>query len=360
LIAVSIPLVGIAILLGAVRFWSRPGRPAPFVDEHGNPVPGSVSEKTRVTVNGVETGMIIKSRDVSNPVLLYLHGGMPECFFTQRYPTGLEEIFTVIWWEQRGAGLSHDAGPPESMTAEQLILDTLELTEYLRNRFGKDRIYLLGHSGGSFVGIQAAARAPERYHAYIGVAQMCNQLKSEVLAYEYMLGRFKETGREQLVRKLEEAPVTMSGGVPPAYLSVRDQAMHSLGVGTTHDMTSVLGGIVLPSLRFPEYTVSEKFNLWRAKLRSGVSSLWDEILATDLSERLLEFDLPIYLLHGVHDYTCSYSEARAYFEKLNAPVKGFYTFARSAHSPMFEEPERTRMIIRQDILAGTAGLADST
>ena len=101
----------------------------------------------------------------------------------------------MVWWEQRGAGLSYSPGiPPETMTLEQFIADTLSVTDYLRDRFSKEKIYLMAHSGGTFIGLQAAARAPEVYYAYIGVAQMVHQLKSERLAYEYMLERFKQTG----------------------------------------------------------------------------------------------------------------------------------------------------------------------
>ena len=75
------------------------------------------------------------------------------------------------------------------------------------------------------------------------------------------------------------------------------------------------------------------------------------MLSTDLSTAVPEVKLPVYLLHGRFDYTCSYREAKSYFDKLKAPVKGFYTFERSAHSPMFEEPERTRLILREDVLA---------
>jgi pimeloyl-ACP methyl ester carboxylesterase len=134
--------------------------------------------------------------------------------------------------------------------------------------------------------------------------------------------------------------------------------MHSLGIGTTHDMRSVLTGIFLASLRFPEYTVGEKLNLWRAKASSGVSSLWDTMITTDLSQKVPELAIPVYFLEGVYDYTCSYAEARSYFESLKAPVKGFYTFENSAHSPIFEEPARVERILREDVLAGTNGLAD--
>ena len=193
--------------------------------------------------------MFIKSKDERHPVLLYLHGGpgMPEYFLTQSYPTGLEEDFTVVWWDQRGAGLSYNAGiPPETMTVEQLVADTLAVTNYLRNRFGQDKIYLMGHSGGSFIGILAAARAPGLYHAYIGMGQMTYQLESERHAYEYALAQFREHGNMRMVQKLERAPVTGMAPLPPSWLAACDDVMHSLGVGTTRDMKSVITGIFLP------------------------------------------------------------------------------------------------------------------
>ena len=161
-----------------------------------------------------------------------------------------------------------------------------------------------------------------------------------------------------MVRKLEAAPVTMEGGTPHAYLALRDVAMHSLGIGTTHDMNSVITGILLPSFASRDYTLMEKVNMWRGKSRAGVSLIWDTMLSTDLSKTLPELSIPVYFFEGVYDYTCSYTVARSYFEKLKAPLKGFYTFERSAHSPMFEEPEKMQKIIREDVLTGANNLAD--
>ena len=348
----------VLILAGILLLWS-PGKQTPFTDAKGSPLPGSISQKIRVDINGVQQGMFIKSRDDANPVLLYLHGGMPDYFLTQRYPTGLEEIFTVVWWEQRGAGLSYSADiPPESLTLEQFISDTIAVTNYLRDRFGQEKIYLMGHSGGTFIGIQAAARAPELYHAYIAVAQIADQLQSEQLAYEYMLTQFKANGNTKMVERLAAAPVTRAGGTPDAYLAVRDDAMHTLGIGTTRDMKSVLTGVFLQSWQHPEYTLGEKINMWRGKFHSGASILWGTMLTTDLAEQVPELELPVYFFHGVYDYTCSYTLARAYFEKLDAPLKGFYTFSESAHSPIFEEPQKARKILQEDVLRGANALAD--
>lgn len=129
-------------------------------------------------------------------------------------------------------------------------------------------------------------------------------------------------------------------------------------IGTTHDMHSVITGIFLPSLTCREYTLMEKVNLWRSKSRFGVSFLWDKMLTTDLAKEVPELDLPVYFYHGVFDYTCSYTQAKSYFVRLKAPLKGFYTFEQSAHSPIFEEPEKMRRILLEDVLVGANNLAD--
>jgi pimeloyl-ACP methyl ester carboxylesterase len=348
-----------AFSLSILLLWS-PGTVQQIQDENGEVRSGSISEKTFVSINGLSQGMFIEGTSTDNPVLLYLHGGMPDYFLSRTHPVGLEEAFTVCWWEQRGSGLSYREDiPAETMTEEQLIADAIAVTDYLRNRFGQDRIYLMGHSGGTFLGMQLAAHAPERYHAYIGVAQMSDQLASEMLAHEYMVEAFHRRGDHAMVRRLQAAPVTAEKGTPAAYLAVRDRGMHTLGVGTTRDARSVVRDVFFASLQCRQYTLGEKLTTWIGKARSGVSFLWPTMLATDLQERVSAVDIPIYFLHGAYDYTCSYPEARRYFDTLRAPIKGFYTFSESAHSPIFEEPARAMRILREDVLQGENLLADA-
>ena len=355
--ATVVLLISLLVLVGILLAMS-PGKPTPFLDDSGMPLAGSISEKIKVNINGVAQGMFIKGQNTRNPVLLYLHGGMPDYFLTQRYPTGLDRDFTVVWWEQRGSGLSFSADiPPESVNPTQLVSDALALANYLRKRFVQQKIYLMGHSGGTFIGIEAAALAPELFHAYIGVAQMSNQLKSESLAHAYMLKRFSDDGNVKMVRRLERVRVGEAVPLPDAYLTVRDVAMHELGVGTTHDMTSIVTGLVWQSLLNREYTLSEKIGMWRGKFLSS-SRLWNTQLTTDLTKKVTRLKVPAYFFHGRYDYTVSYPLARAYYQQLDAPVKGFYTFEHSAHSPLFEEPEKMCEFMRADVLTGSKTLAD--
>lgn len=353
-----ITLFSLILILIMVLWMYSPGKPKPFLDANGKLLMNSISEKIYININGVKQGMFIKSKNETHPVLLFLHGGMPEYFLTQKYPTGLEDYFTVVWWEQRGSGISYNSKSSTSkITLEQMIADALEVTNYLRNRFHKNKIYLMAHSGGSFIGIQATAKAPELFYAYIGVGQMSNQLKSEKLAYQYMLEQFRKNGNKTMLQKLENAAVIDS--IPNAYLKVRDKAMHSLGIGTTHNMKSIITGIFIPSLTCREYTLKEKYNLWAGKSHSGVSSLWTEMLSTNLMLQVPKLNIPVYFFGGVYDYTVSCTLAKEYLGKLQAPVKGFYTFKESAHSPIFEEPEKVKEIMLKDVLNGTTSLADT-
>ncbi len=352
---------GVALLgLGGVMWAISPGQPAPLLDGAGCRIDGSLSAKVFAQINGDRQGMFIQSTDLANPVLLFLHGGpgMPEFFLNSTHPAGLEQDFTVVWWEQRGAGLSFNPEiAPNSMTLAQMIADTIAVTHHLLTRFGKDKIFLLGHSWGSFLGIQVAAAAPDLFHAYIGMGQVSWQLRSEMAALAYMIETYGAQGDATMVRRLKAAPVSLTEGLSTAYLSLRDEAMHGLGVGTTRDMSSVITGVFVPVWLCRAYTLREKVNIWRGMSYSR-GFLWDDFMATDLTIRVLALDLPAYFFTGRYDFTANHDLAMAYFNKIEAPVKGFYTFESSAHSPLFEEPQRGRDILLRDVLRGENRLAD--
>jgi pimeloyl-ACP methyl ester carboxylesterase len=329
-----------------------------------NNMENEIYEKTFVQINGFKQGMFIKGNNINNPVLLFLHGGpgMPEYGLTQKYPTNLEENFIVCWWEQRGAGLSSNKNIEyEHLTVENVISDTIEVTNYLRERFNQEKIYLMGHSWGSFVGLKAAEQNHELFYAYIGVAQIAYQLKSEKIAYKYMLEQYKNNHNRSMVKKMEKYNIPDSVTIPLNYAEFRDKPMHELGIGTMHEMKSVITGIFLPIMQNTEYTFSERINIWKAKsICLNKTNLWDTMIATDLTTEITSIEIPIYFMHGVYDYTVNYSLAKEYYEKINSPLKGFYTFEHSAHSPLFEESERVNKILLEDIINGTNNNKDGS
>lgn len=343
--------LALAMIFLVLIFNSR-GTPSVYVDESNTIIGDSISEKGFFRVNGANLHYFIKGKNINNPILLYLHGGMPDYFLTRKHPTGLDEVFTVVWLDQRGAGMSaNEFFPDKNRILDTLISDIKEVTELLEERFNQKKIYLMGHSGGTYLGVKTIEKFPELYKAYIGVAQISYQKLSEKLAYDYIKEKYAEKMEKNKVSAiLEKFPVSLDTAIPKEYYRIRDKAMHSLGIGTMRSIDNVFTGIFLPSLLFNEYSFSDKFNLWKGKAKSGLSMMWEEIINEDLSIENTEFDIPIYFFHGIYDYTCSYTLSKDYFEKIKAPKKAFSTFENSAHSPIFEEPEKCLEIIRNNIL----------
>lgn len=348
-------IIGLIIILIILS----PGIPKQFLDENGNKLANSLSEKVFLDINGSRQGMFIKDKNLDNPVILYLHGGMPDYFLTEKYPTHLEDNFTMVWWDQRNCGISYNSNSSENATTlDQLVDDTIVLTKYLLERFRKEKIYLMGHSGGTFLGVYVIDIAPELYEAYIGVSQMSNQLSSERIAYDFILNQYKEANNQKMVEYFQSISLNDNNEIPEAYLKRRDASMHELGIGTMRNLRNLFKDLFLPSLYFSEYTLWEKYNLWAGKSKSGISQNWEEMARTNLIETKNDFKIPVYLFHGVYDYTCSYELSKKYFDKINSPIKGFYTFNQSAHSPLFEEPEKMNRILVNDVKNLKTELAD--
>ena len=206
LITISI-ILGLLVSLFIFLLIKSPGKPDQYLNNLGKPIVGSISEKTFVKIGGIKQGMFIRSRNTNNPVLLYVHGGpaFPNYFLIVKFNPGLEDYFTVCYWEQRGGGLSYTSEVTvESMNFNQLALDAVDVTNYLRKRFGKEKIYIMAHSGGTPIALLAVSREPALFYAYIGMGQITNQAESEKIAYTYMLEQYMADGNQKSVDKLKK------------------------------------------------------------------------------------------------------------------------------------------------------------
>ena len=342
-----------------------PGKPSAFNDENGNYLEGSISEKTFVTIGGVKQGMFIRSKNTGNPVLLFVHGGpgFPNYFLFEKYNPGLEDYFTVCYWEQRGGGLSYSASVTiESMTLDQLNSDAIEVTNYLRERFRKDKIYIMAWSGGTTIALPAVAKAPELFQAYIAMAQITRQPESEKIAYDFMLEHFTEMNDQRSVKALLRFNhlETESDLISFYNSGTRDKLMHRLGIGTMRSMKSVFRDIFLPVWNCSAYTIREKYIIWKSKLIFlPKTNLKNETLTTDFSRAFPEIDVPVYFISGKYDLTVNVDLSKDYYNRLTAPFKGFYTFENSAHGPLFEEPKHFRQILVNTIFQAEISLAAS-
>ncbi len=324
----------------------------------------SICEKTFVQIGGVRQGMFIRGADTTNPVLLFVHGGpsFSEYFLVEKYPTGIEDYFTVCYWDQRGGGLSVTPEvTKESLTLRQHAADMIGVTNYLRERFGKEKIYIMAHSGGTAFAVKAVADNPQLFNAYIGMAQITKQAESEKRAWKYMVDRYSEMGNTKMVTRFAKYPVTEDdSSLLPFFNSVlRDKSMHELGIGTMRNMKSIMTGVFYPVWLCRAYTLREKYNIWRSKFSFvNKSGLRAEVLALDMEKEVPSLGIPAYFISGRHDLTVNRELSEEYFNKLDCPMKRFYLFENSAHSPMFEDPERFLEIMASDVLNGVTSFSD--
>lgn len=163
-----------------------------------------MTEKIFVTINSCRQGMFLQTQNDQKPVLLFLHGGpgSPEFVLNNKYPSGLDKLFTVCWWEQRGSGMSYSKQLSKSeMTLDSMISDTIAVAEYLTERFQCEKIYLMGHSWGSALGLLAAQKRPDLFYAYIGIGQLKNAYESERLAYTFMIEQLYKMGNRKMAKR---------------------------------------------------------------------------------------------------------------------------------------------------------------
>ncbi|MBP1040545.1 alpha/beta hydrolase [Vagococcus sp. BWB3-3] len=322
---------------------NSPGKLPPLVTTTGKPYPKSLSEKCFLSIGGHQQGLFILSENIENPVLLFLHGGpgSPELplVYAKNEPNRLEKDFTVCYWDQRGAGMSLKHTPEASMSLEQLVADTLEVTDYLKKRFNQDKLFLMGHSWGSYLGIKTVAQAPEHYAAYIGMGQLSQQKLSERLAYDYLLDQATNIQDNKTVKALKKFDPSAPSFPSLNYvMSIRSSAMNRYGIGITHKNFSMMT-ILKQLLFFKGYTLGEKINYLRGSLFS-LKHLFPYTIEDDLTVTTRTFALPVYVTHGKYDMQVSYELARDYVDTLSAPKKAFFTFEHSAHTPIIEEREK--------------------
>ncbi|MCD7898740.1 MAG: alpha/beta hydrolase [Bacteroides sp.] len=328
-----------------------PGKLSSLKDAKGNIIPGTISEKRWTQINGIKQGMFIRGENSQNPVILFLHGGpgTPLLPFISYLEKGehLEKFFTVCYWDQRGSGMSYSKSiDPSTMTVPQMIEDTHQVTQYLRSRFGKDKIYLMGQSWGTYLGVKTIEKYPDNYLAYIGIGQLSNQKESERLAYYYMLQHAIEIGDKKVIEKLKKVDPEATSFPDNEYLvRIRTAIVNKYGIGMLHEgatFTKIMKALIC----FKGYTMLEKIN-FMCGADFSMDYLFGLVMKDNLFETSPRFHIPFYVLQGVYDYQVSYSLAKEYLEVLEAPQKGFFTFNNSAHSPNMEEPKKFVEIVRQ-------------
>jgi pimeloyl-ACP methyl ester carboxylesterase len=303
--------------------------------------PQGIAEDRTVRIGGIDQYISIRGSDRRNPVLLILHGGpgdveLPMSWWNTRE---LEEYFTVIEWDQRGAGKTYLINDPAAvaptMTPERFVQDTEELVTWLRGDLGKSKIFLLGHSWGSYVGLEFAKRHPEWLHAYIGTGQFANSPESERRGWAFAMQQAKATGNAEAQKELQSiAPYAAPGKAIPLKDIMLERKWSDFFGGVMAYRTHQTDGAAADLS--PDYAAAETPHVWDG---NGFSEkhLISAVLTADASGTKA-LRCPLILLEGRHDKTVNSDVAHEWFDKVKAPEKHFVWFEHSAHEVMAEEP----------------------
>jgi pimeloyl-ACP methyl ester carboxylesterase len=303
------------------------------------PGPNSVAELTNVG----RLGVMIRGVDKAAPVLLFVPGapGGSETGAVREHLAGLERRFVVATLDRRGGGSSYPAlDPTATVTVDSAVADTLAVTDYLRHRFHRDRIYLLGHSGGSIISVLAVRRHPEKYRAYIGTGQAVDLPASDRIFYADIMSWAGSTGREKLARQLHAQG-------PPPYRSV--YAYEPI----MRYETEVYGQ--RPNdfgLAASEYTLLQKVHTLNAIMDTW-SALYPRMQGVDLRRDAPRLDVPVYFVQGGHEMRGLTVLFEQWYSMLEAPQKHLEVFEQAGHRAIFEEPDRFVAVMDRVLAGGT-------
>jgi pimeloyl-ACP methyl ester carboxylesterase len=312
---------------------ARPATTQPVIGSDGDPLPGSIAELVEIPLGGLDQTILIRGRSLDSPVLLYLAGGPGGTDLgAMRGDVTLEQDFIVVTWDQRGTGKSYPAlEPVETLTLEQMISDTIELTHYLRERFGQDKIYLVGNSWGTLLGALVVERQPELFHAYVGAGQMVSLPETDRMFWEDSLDWAERTGNEGLAATLRQ-------NGPPPYANLLD---YEPALSHEHDWNPYAGLDTSKEMPFntfvPENSLIDRVNALRGLLDTFVT-LYPQLQDVDLRKDAASLEIPVYIVTGKYEARGRATPAQAWYEILEAPHKEWITFENSGHRTLFEEP----------------------
>ena len=331
---------------------ARPARTDAITGPDGEVFEGSVAEFRRIDVNGHDLNVMIRGHSVDNPVLLFLAGGPggSELGAMRRHLPELEEHFTVATWDQRGTGRSYtELDPTSTLTLDGIVDDTLVVTDYLRERFAQETIYLAGQSWGSTLGVLAVQAAPGKYQAFIGTGQMVSQLATDRIFYDDTLAWARADDNGGLVDELESIG-------PPPYDDMLD---YETALAHEHDVypydhTPNSEGEAGFSENFlvEEYALIDQIHLLGAFMDT-FSVVYPQLQDIDFRQTATEFDVPMYFVQGAHEAGGRAEVFDDWYPMIDAPDKDLVVLDTSGHRPLFEQPDRFVDYLVDIVLART-------
>jgi len=296
------------------------------------PSPKGIDEAKFVTIGGIEQWVTIRGYDRKNPVLLFVHGGPGDVTnpwtFVMFAPW--EKQFTVVQWDQRGAGRTlRKTGPAiaPTVTVDRMAQDGIELSEYLRKYLGKDKIVIVCHSFGSIIGVRMARERPDLFYAYVGTGQVADETRNYVVAYDALLKKAQAVGNQQAIDDL-----TRVG--PPPYKSGEGYGVQRRWANSFEGADQFLLGTLGLVLVSPGNTVQDINDSVAGQELSG-QCLVRQSTSMGPKDLGLEFSIPMFIFQGVEDFTTPTSLAQEYEESIKAPHKAFVPIVGGGHFAVF-------------------------
>ncbi len=332
-------LLLVLVMLFILASSYAPGKP---------PTRNGINSLEQIELGGVQQWISIRAADPHAPVLLFLHGGPGSASLAklrQQTPE-LEQHFVVVNWDQPGAGKSTSlAFNYESLSIGQMVSDAHELVTALKARFGVDKIYLMGFSWGTVIGLELAARYPQDFQAYISVSQLVSPTEGERLSLEFVRQAAKQDKNEKALAQLAAIDPTYQGADWQRQIGIqRSWLLHYGGVyhtanSYTHEVWSLLAA--------REYSFFDAC-LWPLGSSRSLRQLWPEVMALNFFRSVPTIQIPVYFFVGRHDYNDPASLTEQYAQHLNAPAgKHLVWFENSAHDLIYDEPQKlTREILK--------------
>lgn len=299
----------------------------------------SIAELTSVSLGNSDQTIMIRGEDITKPVILFLHGGpgYPFISYARGFQSQLEKNFVVVNWDQRGSGKSYSFRTnEETMNQEQFEKDTIELIEYLCKRFTEEKIYLVGHSWGTVLGIEATQNVPDKIHAYVGIGQVVDNIEGEKCSYNYVYNKALEENNQEAISDLEGI------GEPPYKDTGKDTFVQrkwlkkyggfEMNIKTQEEM---IKGVLFK----PEYSLLDGIKLLIGN-QFTIDTLYSKREMADFREKYIEYEVPVYFCGGRYDYNTPSDLVEEYYKIIKAPKKDFYWFEKSAHEPHLVEEDK--------------------
>jgi pimeloyl-ACP methyl ester carboxylesterase len=311
-----------------------------------------------IQVAGTTQWIRVRGAGASNPVLLLIQQGpgLPMINEARRFEhlLGLEQDFTVIYWDQRGCGRSLRRREDRAgISLDRLVGDTVSLLDFLRDRFG-GKTHVAGFSFGATVGAYAAAQHPDLVAVLVAVGMDIDGAAAGSGAYDFAVAAARQRGNRRATRQLEAIG-------PPPHLSSKQFATRVRwatnfgGVTTSETYATLARGLVASLLRSPDYSAADVLRTVRG-ITATQAALLPELARMDLARTLPRLDVPVVMVQGRHDQVAPGEAAEQYASSLQAPSKQLVWFENSAHTPHLEEPGKFRDLllgVRASQLAST-------